>query len=277
MDKRINIANPVRLLFLSSFVFLIACLPAPPENDTNYCLEGNKANTHLMIFMDKTLSVQPDETQIKTFQTKLNELIKEEMSIKGDRTYGLFIHGNTLGVSPFFDDTFKESCPQGLSKLGGFDREAKISEYTGARSLFRRNCNDALNRSLQTINPDNTKNETDLWGCLEAMSKFFAAAQTGEEEKIAIFISDMVESSRGSNRRDFHRKPPASKAEAENMAVADAQWIIENLAVSKKNLEGTTIRIWAPVSTTEANSFQFLKYYWERLFEEFGIDQVVYN
>lgn len=87
----------------------------------------------------------------------------------------------------------------------------------------------------------------------------------------------MVESMRGAARRDLHQTPIRTKAEAEQFAQTDVQWIREHLAIDSASLSAVKIDIWFTASSQGPGNQEYIRYYWEALFEEMGITDVYFK
>jgi hypothetical protein len=238
------------------------------------CCKGPSAesNTHLIVFIDKTLSVDFTSTAEDQVVAQLAGLLEGKIGRQGDRVSGYYIHRNTSASSRFLQEEFATPVPD-VTTEGGVTAKRLLREYEGEQQQFRQQCLDGIKTGLAQVNTERTSAYTDLWAALELMSRFFATAQPGDE-KIAVFISDMVESMQGPGRRDFHRHKIPSKEAAEQMAREDAAWIQANLNVQPAHLAGATVKIRLPHDPMSQNDFSMLRYYWEALLGEVGVGGV---
>ncbi len=95
--------------------------------------------------------------------------------------------------------------------------------------------------------------------------------------KYLVFISDIVESMNGPHRRDFHKKPPASREEAIAWAEADFETIQRLYQVDSAALNNARIAIFTPAQPMESNNLGTLRYYWEELFRQAGAKEVIWK
>lgn len=251
------------LLFLLLALSLAAC-----EDDD----QPTESNTHLIVFIDKTLSVDFTSATEDQVVAQLSGLLEGNIGRQGDRVSGYYIHRNTGASSHFLLEEFATPLPDVKNK-GGVTAKRMLREYEEAQQGFRQQCLGSIKTGLAQVNTERTSAYTDLWAALELMSRFFATAQPSDE-KIAFFISDMVESMRGPGRRDFHRHKIPSKEAAEQMAREDAAWIQSQLNVQPAHLVGTIVKIQLPHDPMSQNDFSMLRYYWEALLGEMGVGEV---
>jgi hypothetical protein len=78
------------------------------------------------------------------------------------------------------------------------------------------------------------------------------------------YFSDMIESVKGVNRRDFHIHPPTNDAQAEEWAKADLKQV-EKYAIGSPSV--TIISPFEPTASTKENN-PSVTYYWQTLFQE---------
>lgn len=77
-----------------------------------------------------------------------------------------------------------------------------------------------------------------------------------------------MESMSGKSRRDFHVKPPKSKAEAEQLAEIDLKWIKTNLDFKASVFTNLKVEVWPPADAMQGGKYQYIRYYWEKLFKQ---------
>lgn len=108
------------------------------------------------------------------------------------------------------------------------------------------------------------------------MSRFFEGAPAGTRKQVFL-LSDMMESSKGAGRRDFHAAPILYKSEAINLAKADAKAIPKIYKISPSALQGVEVSIWTPYQSLEASEMQATRHYWETLFDVCGLGRVEFR
>lgn len=267
MDMMNN--NYLYVIFLSIFALVGGC----GSESTNTTGKERDFNKKTLLFVDKSKSAI-ENSQLDEYSQRLETIVRSCMNQNGDRFSICFVHANTGGVNYQLDKKFY--IENLVLSGGGLDQVNQRDEYEGKIQKIKGECWDSVKRSLEQMNMNKTGLETDLWSTLEVISRNFSESKPGDE-KTVIFISDMVESKKGLGRRDFHKQPIKSKMEAESFAKADADWISNNMKVSKEHLQGIQVKIWTPSDAMDNNHFQNLRYYWEALFGEFGIENIIYN
>jgi hypothetical protein len=80
------------------------------------------------------------------------------------------------------------------------------------------------------------------------------------------YFSDMIESVKGSDRRDFHIKPPKDDSQAEQEAKADIKKL-EKYAIGSPQV--TIVSPFEPTASTKENN-PHVTHYWQTLFQELG-------
>ncbi len=226
-----------------------------------------------LVFLDKSESVT-NNAKTKEYVDKLKGIVKSEMKGFDDRFTIRFVHGNTVGVNEGFDVPI--NIPQPKLHGGARTQQEQMDEYNNSIGKLKDKCYEGIDSAFSKLNNTGTEMNTDLWSTLEVISRHYKNTKP-EVEKQVIYISDMAESMNGNGRRDFDNVRIASKMEADSLAKVDAVWIKQNLDISEKSLDKVKIRIWTPSDGMGRNNFQNQRYYWESLFNAFGIEDLEYN
>jgi hypothetical protein len=258
------------LFFIISMISLSCGESSAPEDVTDSApLEIPR--THVLILMDKTLSLSNDSLILK-FEQPLRSRLVDLISLQDDEVSVHYIHGNTGGAQAVYQGVITEAKPtdEELEKLGGASRKDREKEYKRAIDRQRFQISDGVKTALTAPNPEKTKLQTDLWATLETMSRTFSGL-TAYDHKYVIFVSDMEESMKGEGRRDFTKKAPADKAEAEAWAREDLEVIKQLYKVQPEVIAGTHVMIYLPKEAQQAGNFQTVLYYWEAIFKALGI------
>jgi hypothetical protein len=243
--------------------FVLGCSDASKKYQ-----EVEEAKTCSMIFIDKSVSVNVNKKFINEKYTKvLNQLIDENIKVKGDKLEVYFIHENTAKgkAAEIVCKTEREN----LEGASSTDSEAINNEYTMSldkeRSIFKK----IVFAQLASQNTSSSKNNTDIWAALPLIDK---AVAKGYRVK-AYFLSDMVESMRADNRRDFHTNPPVDDAAAVGWAREDA----DGMKASMTNIGLAEIFIAKPFEPTASRKKNnpAISTYWQRLFMELGVSAEV--
>lgn len=256
-----------------SLLLLAGLLVASCNNRKEIPNEAEAAsNTYLLILIDKTLSTKPDTKKVEEFRKTVSKAIVDALQKKGDQVQAHFIHGQTAGA-PFFlrESVDKDFVPP--KGVGGQDIAEAEEDYMQELRSLRGRCNKGFREALAQENLHDTRLQTDLWGSFELMSRFFEGAPAGARKQVFL-LSDMMESSKGAGRRDFHETPIADQSEALALAKADVKAIPKIYKINPSALQGIEIDIWTPYKALEASEMQATRYYWEALFEAYGLGKV---
>ena len=221
-----------------------------------------------MIFIDKSVSVNVNKKFVNEKYTRvINELIDENIKAKGDKLEVYFIHENT-GKGKAADVVCRTERGD-LSGASSTDSEAISTEYAMSlekeKSIFKK----IVFAQLASQNTSLSKNSTDLWAALPLIDKTIAK---GYNVKV-YFLSDMVESMKTENRRDFHSNPPVDDAAA-------VGWAREDVVNMKSNLPNIglaqifIVKPFEPTASRKKNN-PAISAYWQRLFMELGVSAEV--
>lgn len=220
---------------------------------------------YTLVFMDKTQSVNVNKIFVaQKYQQILSDLIEQNIRQKGDKLEVYFIHENTQKARALSLTCRTEV--EDISHMNATDREAAqtTADLTlqRERMIFLRQ----LMAKLGIQNVGNSQRQTDIWASLPVINK---ATETGAEVKV-YYLSDMIESMKGANRRDFHSTPPQDNSQAESWAKTDAK------AMQQYALIAAEIKIalpFEPTSSTKENN-PTVTHYWSTLLQELGAGTV---
>jgi len=246
-------------LFLTSYSLLLGC---SSENEKKPVTEGP---TYTLVFMDKTQSVNVNKAFVaQKYQQILSDLVEQNIHQKGDKLEVYFIHENTQKARAL--SLTCRTQVEDISQMSATDREAAqtTADLTLQREriIFLRQ----LIAKLGIQNVGTSQRQTDIWASLPVINK---AAETGAEVKV-YYLSDMIESMKGGNRRDFHSRPPQNNSEAESWAKSDAK------QMQQYALNAAEIKIalpFEPTSSTKENN-PTVTQYWSTLLQELGAGTV---
>ena len=221
---------------------------------------------HTIIFIDKTQSVNVNERFVaQKYQQAIRDLVQNNIRQAGDQLEVYFIHENTSKARAL-SLTCRSELENAAQNLSPTDREAAQTAFEMA---LKREQTMFLSQSLAKLNQQNggsSNQMTDIWASLPVVAK---ASENGAEVKV-YYLSDMIESMRGAERRDFHKQGPQTNDQAQEWAKTDAQKLKEN------NLNAAQIKILLPfeptASTRENNPTVTL--YWKTLFQELGAGNI---
>lgn len=219
------------------------------------------APIHALVFLDKTQSVNINQDFVQAkYRQALNDIVESTMTNKGDKLEVYFIHENTSKAKALSLTVHSEK--EGLENANATDRETIETTFQMA---LQREKGIFLRQALTKLNQQNTgasNQATDIWASLPIIAK---AAEDGAQVRVYYF-SDMIESVKGTDRRDFHHLPPTDDAQAETWAKADAKKM-EQFALGTP--EVTVVSPFEPTASTKENNPHVTRY-WQVLFEELG-------
>ncbi len=260
----------VALLVAPIFLILTACDGDEGEGGKDLKNSLSDRNTHTLIFIDKSASVQVDEETAHQQESALLKLLHEAVQGKGDRLDGYHIHSNT-GDQPFK----KHVCQAFLPDTASMDHISKLQ----AKQTFQ----GALSNERQTLKKELTEvwksssegrsvaQSTNIWPILEVMTRFFPDSSSGDKCQVVIF-SDMIHADgKGTDLRKLK-----NREDAETAARNHAQQLRQSLKIDEQRLHNVAVHIGFPSGAMEASRNQLMKYYWEALFNEFGMGSPIY-
>lgn len=239
-------------------------------NRPDYCKE---ADTRYLVFLDKSSSAM--DLLTSTDSAIVNDLVdffegKDQLN-NGSKLWGYYLHENTLGGSPFLSERIDVECPN-IENLGARSKDKAKEAYNEDIMKGKETAITKLKEAFRVKNDQSTKSGTDIWATFELMSRFFEDAP--DATKVVFYISDMKESMPGDGRRNLHKTLPATKAEAESMALADAEVIKRELKVKPEALSGVEVRLFFPDLQLAGSDKALVLYYWEGVFGAMGVGKV---
>jgi hypothetical protein len=239
-------------------ILLSSCSDTTKENS-----DFKSANTHALVFIDKTASVDVNKPFVaEKYQAAIGNLIEQTIKKEGDILEIYFVHENTSKARCLLLKS--RTLMENLEGLNATDKEAAASTYEMSikreRALFTRQ---AISKLMSSNTGSSTK-ETNISASLGIISK---AIELGND--VAVFyFSDMVESLK--NGRDFHINPPKSNDEAVEWAKKDAE---KNSKLNLSGAEVTFVLPFEPTSSSSENNPNVTSY-WKLYLEELGVANI---
>jgi hypothetical protein len=219
------------------------------------------APVYTLVFLDKTQSVNVNKQYVnEKYRQTLTDIMENNMKNKGDKLEVYFIHENTSKARAL--SLMIRTEKDNLEGANATDKEAIETAF---QLSLQREKNIFLRQLLTKLNQQNTGSSnlsTDIWASLPVIAK---AGETGAEVKVYYF-SDMIESVKGQDRRDFHIKPPHSDAEAEDDAKADLEKL-KQYAIGSPQV--TIVSPFEATASSKENN-PHVTHYWQTLFQELG-------
>ncbi len=220
---------------------------------------------YTLIFIDKTRSVNINKTFVaQKYQQALTGIIEQNIRQKGDKLAVYFIHENTSKARALSVTTRTEM--DDVSDASPTDREAAETEFNLTLSREKAQIRQRVLQQLVVQNAGASNQETDIWASLPVIAK---VNETGVTVKV-YYLSDMIESVKGADRRDFQVKSPKDNAEAGQWAKADAEQLKRYIIGSP---DITMILPFEPNASVKENN-PAVTQYWQTLFSELGVDKV---
>jgi hypothetical protein len=175
-----------------------------------------------------------------------------------------FIHENTSKARAL--NVSVRSEMDDVSAASPTDRETAETEFSMALSKEKAQIRQRVLQQLVAQNSGSSNQETDIWASLPVIAK---ANETGATVKV-YYLSDMIESVKGTGRRDFQVKPPKDNAQADEWAKLDAEQL-KRYTLGSPDI--TMILPFEPNASVKENN-PAVTQYWQTLFSELGVGTV---
>lgn len=247
----------VKYIILSGLALVLAACSGEKEK----AVALPDAPVYTLIFLDKTQSVNVNKAYVnEKYRQALTDVLTNNMKNKGDKLEVYFIHENTSKARALSLTIRSEK--EVNDNANATDREAIETAFQLSlqkeKSIFLRQ----LLLKLNQQNTGSSNQSTDIWASLPVIAK---AGESGAQVSVYYF-SDMVESVKGSGRRDFHAKPPLSDAQAEEDAKVDVKQL-ERYAIGSPQV--TIVSPFEATASSKENN-PHITHYWQTLFQELG-------
>lgn len=245
---------------LFACLFLYAC-----SGSSDKARPTTDEPVYTLIFIDKTRSVNINKAFVaQKYQQALTDIIEQNIRQKGDKLAVYFIHENTSKARALSVTSRTEI--DDVSAASPTDREAAETEFNLTLSREKAQIRQRVLQQLVVQNVGASNQETDIWASLPIIAK---ANETGVTVKV-YYLSDMIESVKGTDRRDFQVKPPKNNTEAGQWAKADAGQL-KRYTIGSPDI--TMILPFEPNASVKENN-PAVTQYWQTLFLELGVDKV---
>ncbi|MEZ0608034.1 hypothetical protein ACAW74_05940 [Fibrella sp. WM1] len=245
------------------FVLLLVLAACSDKKDRPAAVADEPSYT--VFFIDKSLSNNSLEGARATYERVIREAIADNVHQKGDKVVVYFIHDNTAKARAL-SLTARTPLPE-VEGASPTDREAAQSDYELQLAREQATLQRQVLAKLDQGNSNKSNQHTDIWGSLDVLAR---ADESGRQVR-AYYLSDMVESMNGTDRRDFHKTPPASNEQADDWAKADAKKLGEQYAIGSP-----TVRLVLPFAATASakENNPTVTRYWHTLLETMGAQEV---
>ncbi len=249
--------NKLLSLFICLFgILILGCSSGKEETKTR-----TPDPIYTLIFLDKTQSVNVNKAYVaEKYRQAITDILGKNMVNKGDKMDVYFIHENTSKAKALSLTVRSE-----MEELEGVNATDKEAIETSFQLSLQKEKGVYLRQLLLKLNQQNTGSSNQSTDILASIPIIAKATESGSQVRVYYF-SDMIESVKGANRRDFHLKPPTSEEQAETEAKADAKKF-ENYAIGSPDV--MIVSPFEPTASTHEHS-PIIAHYWQTLFQELG-------
>ena len=257
------------MIALLSAVFA-ACTDT--EASTGMCKRPPQAT---LVFLDQSASAHLDAHTKSLFSDSLLSIANHALECPGDGLHAFVAHQQTTSKAYRQDVVHQLPLPDSKGKPKG-KAAAERMQYQAKLKKLRADAASKLTGLFGSKVQPAFAHRTDLIGTLQVASDELAKVPAGTTSRLYYF-SDMNESMVGSGRRDFDKRPPTSKAEAQAWADADRA-TLKQLSLDPSRLNNAEVRVLMGTLATKPHASD-VRFYWERLFQHAGLDpaRVRYN
>ncbi len=229
---------------------------------------------HTLVFVDRSAStgLQPQSTGV--FADTLRRAVRRLLDRPGDRMSAFLVYEKTLSKAQRLD-LVNDVAPR-AEKAFEDEQALEDARFKRATQALLDEAEAQLFAFLQREPAEQSFTQwTDLWGTLGVASEEF---YVDPARRRLLYLSDMYESMPGPARRDFDRRPPADRAQAEAWAAADAAKLPDLMVLHPARLASARMRVVLGPLGTKPHA-QAVKFYWRALFAAVGVppEQVRYN
>ena len=267
-NRSSNIHCSLFIVPCSLIVLMLFFSCSKQEQEKPIRIEKQAKNIYSLIFIDKTVSVSLKDTFTRVkYEKALQDIINQNIRQKDDKIEVFFIHENT-SQAKVFTQTAKAEMKDTIG-LNPTDVRAVKNSYQVALKRERNKMINKCKEALLDPNTTFTKQYTDIWAVLPIIDKRNAKKKENTDMKVYL-LSDMVESMPGLERRDFYKRAPFSKQEAQAWAEKDAKKFAD---IELENIEIFYLLPFSPLSATNQNNPNILTY-WEVLLGKLGLEEL---
>jgi len=223
---------------------------------------------YTLIFYDQSASTKNYASAQKMFADSLETVINRRLTCKGDLLQLFLVHEKTRGRA-YWKDAPCPVEPVDLTTLPRRRKNMAKIQYDSAIQAFRAE----TNTTLKTFMDDSPiapglAGHTDLLGTLEVINEMLKRAPKDMQVTI-YYLSDMFESMNGAGRRDFDRRPPTSRTEAEAWAKKDVALVRAGMDVDESRFRNVQIRVLLGELTNKNHALE-VQHYWQQVFALIG-------
>jgi hypothetical protein len=227
-----------------------------------------------LVFVDYSISTGGHPQAESLYVDSLARIVDRRLRHPGDRLSLYYVHEKTLSKAHRLD--VRNEVPPLKDKEFPDEQALARARHKRKTEQFLHRTTRRLQKALQSPPPSPSVSEwTDLWGTVGvATTELSPRADT----HTVYYFSDMYESMPGAGRRNFDRRPPQSRAQAERWARADVPRLDSLMRVETTRLRNVRVRVLLGTLATKPRA-QAVKFYWRTFFRELGVPprQIDYN
>lgn len=259
--------TPVLVVLLVLLVGTTGCGSDPDSSKS-----PSRPTTQTLVFLDQSVSTGGHPQARALFADSLRHIVHRHLQHPGDRLSLFLVHENTLSKAHRVNLRNDVAPPQ--KKEFPDERALEQARYRKETEQFLQKATSRLQNFLASP-PPTSADWTDLWGTLGVAS---TELSPDVDEHRLYYLSDMFESMPGPARRNFDRRPPTSRTQAQRWARADADTLNTFMVVRPDRLRRARVRVLLGTLATKDHA-QAVKFYWRTLFRELGVarEQIDYN
>ncbi|MBD2754766.1 hypothetical protein [Spirosoma validum] len=250
----------IKYITLFALLLLAAC-----SGSSDKSKQTTDDPVYTLIFIDKTRSVNVNKAFVaQKYQQAITDIIEQNIRQKGDKLDVYFIHENTSKARALNVTVRTEM--EDVSAASPTDREAAETEFNLTLTREKAQIRQRVLQQLVAQNAGSSNQETDIWASLPVIQR---ANESGVTVKV-YYLSDMIESVKGTARRDFQVKSPKDNTQADEWAKADAKQL-KRYVIGSPDI--TMILPFEPNASVKENN-PAVTQYWQTLFSELGAGNV---
>jgi len=226
--------------------------------------DSDPAATHTLVFLDQSVSTGGHPEARALFADSLRHIVHRHLRHPGDRLSLFLVHEHTL--SKAHRVPLKNDVAPLQQKEFPDEQALERARYRKETEQFLQAATTRLQNVLESPPPTST-DWTDLWGTLGVAST--KLSDEADEYRL-YYLSDMFESMAGPARRNFDRRPPTARTQAQRWARADADTLDTFMILRPDRLQDARVRVLLGTLATKDHA-QAVKFYWLTLLQELGL------
>jgi hypothetical protein len=227
--------------------------PSPPRRQT-------------LVFVDHSVSTGAHPQAESLYVDSLARIVDRRLRHPGDRLTLYYVHERTLSKAHRLH--VRNEVPPREAKEFPDEQALARARHKRRTEQFLRRATRRLQEALRAPPPSSSFSQwTDLWGTVGVATTELSARA---DAPTLYYFSDMYESMPGPGRRNFDRRPPRSRAQAERWARTDVARLDSLMRVDRARLRTVRVRVLLGTLATKPHA-QAVKFYWRAFFRALGV------